>query len=914
MVEAGDDAAGDLGVVVGPAQARAARRGPARRASAATSVSSISAALRLERDDAALAQPVAVLRGRSSPGSASRRRATTRATRRGARAAARPRPRRSRRGVAGSSGTRIVPTSCTSPASWSSRSSGCALGEQRGALQRVVEQVDVLLVGVLDAPRRAARSSSSGVTPCRRREVARLHDLAVLDLQHPGRALLDPVVVERDAALGEVVHEVADDVAVRCTARSGAVACSIELERVRSSPRPRRGSRRARPRARASAASGSTVCDAARVRARDSTRVTSRCASSSTRPSACGAAVARQRPQLVVPVEAAPAARLRVPHHEHIHSGGQVRRRSVGHEITVVVVGQLAYGFGRAGTSGSRRPRRSARTGPVVRAGRITPVAHHLRPALAGPGSARRASGSLELGADAGLLLAPPGARSPRRTRPARTCPSAGSSRRSGAGARAAPRRRRPAPCAQHDAAGGAHDRPRSVGVDERSRRRRRAASRPPATRRGSSRSIGADHPGEHRRPRTPRPAVVVLWATSRSHVGGDDRVLVVAEHVLQLRRRPWRSSRVSLAERGRDRLGGVPAALGPDPHLRAAASSGGSSASASTSRRRFRHGLRARAAGRTSVAGASASGSSAGSRAASTSRSSSCGVPVRAHRRRAARPARPPSGARAGRASCSPTAPVAVGERAHLGAAAARAAPRCRGPRRARAPSHFSSSRSASSHSGTSSERNVRRSERSRRVATRAWCTCSGSSPRRTPGSWASRRAHRRRDRRVHDVARRRSRRDEVVRRRRRRVARRARIPSARTIFGRRVGRPGAGRLQPRDERVGELDRRVLAELDLELAEAGGDPPAVEHRHLVVDDLGDLLAAAVDELDAPAPGLQARDRVRRSRCAPTRARGRPRRRAATSGLAGEGVLAAHEQRPVARCSGSFTVQPSGLR
>ena len=49
----------------------------------------------------------------------------------------------------------------------------------------------------------------------------------------------------------------------------------------------------------------------------------------------------------------------------------------------------------------------------------------------------------------------------------------------------------------------------------------------------------------------------------------------------------------------------------------------------------------------------------------------------------------------------------------------------------------HFSSFRSAATHSSSSRRRKVRRSDRSRRVATRAWCTSSGSSPRRTPGSW---------------------------------------------------------------------------------------------------------------------------------------------------------------------------------
>ncbi len=56
-------------------------------------------------------------------------------------------------------------------------------------------------------------------------------------------------------------------------------------------------------------------------------------------------------------------------------------------------------------------------------------------------------------------------------------------------------------------------------------------------------------------------------------------------------------------------------------------------------------------------------------------------------------------------------------------------------------APSHLSSSRNVRTVSWLSSGRNVRRLDRRRRVATRAWCTASGSSPRRTPGSCSTRR-----------------------------------------------------------------------------------------------------------------------------------------------------------------------------
>ena len=233
-----------------PAGARAARRGPARRASAATSVVVHQPALRLERDDAALARAAARYVGVGGHQVALRV-GVPRHEPRDPAAEQRRDGRRAGLGVRGRCrrARRIEPTSCTSPASWSSRSSGPALGEQRGALQRVGEQVDVLLVGVLGAAREqrdevvaGSRQVAGGSAPSRPRRSS------------TWSTQVEPFSM-RSSSSGtprsvEVVHEVADHVAVAAE-HDRRLRLLDELERVRSSPRLRRGSRRSRPRARA---------------------------------------------------------------------------------------------------------------------------------------------------------------------------------------------------------------------------------------------------------------------------------------------------------------------------------------------------------------------------------------------------------------------------------------------------------------------------------------------------------------------------------------------------------------------------------------------------------------------------------------------------------------------------------------
>ncbi len=220
-------------------------------------------------------------------------------------------------------------------------------------------------------------------------------------------------------------------------------------------------------------------------------------------------------------------------------------------------------------------------------------------------------------------------------------------------------------------------------------------------------------------------------------------------------------------------------------------------------------------------------------------------------------------SSRRRGGCSRSLLADVEVGRRqARRGAPrAGRAAPRCRAPRRV-APSHFSSSRSGSSHSGSSSGRNVRRSERSRRVATRAWWTSSGSLAEAHAGSWASSREGRRGDRRLHDVGR--GGREVELRRRRDVGCDRARAARARARSSGRVGLAGAGGPEPGRRRgVDELRRHVRRRTRPRAR--GTAPPgahAVEHRHLVVDDLADLRPSLVAQHDTLAHGVEARDRA----------------------------------------------------
>ena len=225
--------------------------------------------------------------------------------------------------------------------------------------------------------------------------------------------------------------------------------------------------------------------------------------------------------------------------------------------------------------------------------------------------------------------------------------------------------------------------------------------------------------------------------------------------------------------------------------------------------------------------------------------------------------------------------------------------------------PSHLSSSRSASSHSGTSSGRNVRRSERSRRVATRAWCTPSGSSPSRTPGSWREQPDDRGGDRAPDDVA------GAVGARPRSATATSG--GAGRAARGRgRSSASGRARRRPRPRSRATSGRparpaRPRAISTSSSRNRGAMRPAVEHRHLVVDDLGDRLAAPRRELD-PAPArLQARDACDRRGADPGAHEVDGGRRAACRGVAGEGVLPRTSSVAAASPAGSFTRPALGV-
>ena len=130
------------------------------------------------------------------------------------------------------------------------------------------------------------------------------------------------------------------------------------------------------------------------------------------------------------------------------------------------------------------------------------------------------------------------------------------------------------------------------------------------------------------------------------------------------------------------------------------------------------------------------------------------------------------------------------------------------------------------------------------RRVATRAWWTSSASTPVRTPGSCAMRRA-------VDDAIAARSTSSGVDAKSsgagRREIGRIERAGAEGPHdLGHEVGAPGARGLQPVLQRVDDRGGCGFGELHLELAEARGEAGAVEHRDLVVDDLGELLAAGI--------------------------------------------------------------------
>ena len=217
-----------------------------------------------------------------------------------------------------------------------------------------------------------------------------------------------------------------------------------------------------------------------------------------------------------------------------------------------------------------------------------------------------------------------------------------------------------------------------------------------------------------------------------------------------------------------------------------------------------------------------------------------------RRRRRRRARRGRPPTGGRAGRstrseriaASSSSRDVVAFGaedveqarspasrsigtERGDARFRAARAARRRRAPRRAGRRATSARSRSDSSHAGVERpDGTCAGRSAGGGVATRAWCTSSGSSPRRTPGSCASRRRGRPSDRRPQHLGG--GGREVEPRSAARGRARRARGVRARaTIFGDLL------RARPRRRRAGGRRRArtsfgdaAVGELHLELAE----------------------------------------------------------------------------------------------
>ena len=167
--------------------------------------------------------------------------------------------------------------------------------------------------------------------------------------------------------------------------------------------------------------------------------------------------------------------------------------------------------------------------------------------------------------------------------------------------------------------------------------------------------------------------------------------------------------------------------------------------------------------------------------------------------------------------------------------------------------PSHCSSARSATSQSGSTTAPNVRRSDRSRRVATRAWWTPSGSIPIRTAGSRAINRAAEVATA-AGDFERRRRGRVSVAPRDRGDRGRAGRAParSSGSAPVRPRPRPAAAPWWTRPVRPGEIGG-----FHLELAEAGGEARAVEHRDLVVDHLGELRAVAVAHHEAVADRVE---------------------------------------------------------
>ena len=206
--------------------------------------------------------------------------------------------------------------------------------------------------------------------------------------------------------------------------------------------------------------------------------------------------------------------------------------------------------------------------------------------------------------------------------------------------------------------------------------------------------------------------------------VAGDHCVLVVTEHLLQAghrRREPLRA----LADRGCDRLGRVPAPAWRGCGLRAArrredrrpappSRSAASSTASAPDRRGRARGRR----GRRPTAHRARRSEEAFEQI-EVARRSAWPPAARRARRRVGRGDRR-AGARPARSlgASSAMCPSSRLERAR----------RCRAPRRASRPATSARRAAVRPRRGRRTGRNVRRSERMRRVATRAWCTSSGS------------------------------------------------------------------------------------------------------------------------------------------------------------------------------------------
>ena len=187
----------------------------------------------------------------------------------------------------------------------------------------------------------------------------------------------------------------------------------------------------------------------------------------------------------------------------------------------------------------------------------------------------------------------------------------------------------------------------------------------------------------------------------------------------------------------------------------------------------------------------------------------------------------------------------------------AARGAPRCRAPRPARLPASAARARSCSAHRGSTKSRRVRRSERRRRVATRAWCTASGSRSVQSAGSLASRRATDVRDRRPHDVG------DALA------VGLRHGQASTLRAFVRAIARSCSATCASSPLTTGTFDpgavgfeaprERVVGEVELEdLVEAGAQPAVGDAQHRLdaaIEVAGHHVGRSDDVLGVVAPG-----------------------------------------------------------